>query len=151
MHSHLCTAPDEIDRLRGKAPKDALPDAATSDGCHGDFLEHRGRRREMGEQRIPHWRAVAVAAAFAASLAACGGGTGDAGPPGPPGVSGPSAPASTPGTGPPPTGVTINVGSNALTDTTAINANAKAWADLQPTVTITSVSVAGPPVVRFTV
>ena len=44
-----------------------------------------------------------------------------------------------------------SVGSNGLTNPDAIAANAAGWADLQPTVTITSVTIASPPVVKFTV
>ena len=44
-----------------------------------------------------------------------------------------------------------SVGSNALTNPDAITTNAQAWANLQPTVTITSVTIASPPVVSFTV
>ena len=105
----------------------------------------------MGKQRIPHWMSVAVAMAFAAALAACGGDNGAAGPAGPPGGQGPAGPPGPPG---PPgngaAGATV-VGSNALTDPDAIQANAAAWADLKPTVTITGVTIASPPVLRFTV
>ena len=41
----------------------------------------------------------------------------------------------------------VSVGSNALTNTDAINTNAQAWSDMQPTVTITGVTIASPPVV----
>jgi OmcA/MtrC family decaheme c-type cytochrome len=43
------------------------------------------------------------------------------------------------------------VGSNALTNASAIQANADAWAQLEPTVTVTGVTIASPPVVKFTV
>ncbi len=45
----------------------------------------------------------------------------------------------------------VNVGSNALTNTDAITTNAQAWADMQPTVTVTGVTIASPPVVTFSV
>ena len=109
----------------------------------------------MGKQRIPHWLAVAAAAVIAASLAGCGGDGGEAGPAGPPGPAGPAGPPGTPGApgapGTPGGGGTTSVGSNALTNPDAIATNAQAWADLQPTVTITGVTIASPPVVNFTV
>ena len=105
----------------------------------------------MGKQRTPHWLACAVAALLAGSIAGCGGGDGAAGPAGPAGAQGPAGPAGPPGTpGAGGAGAT-GVGSNALTNTAAIQANAQAWADLQPTVTITGVTIASPPVVSFTV
>ena len=109
----------------------------------------------MDKQRTPSWIAGAVAAVLAISLAGCGGGdSGPAGPAGPPGPPGAAGPPGTPGTGtPPPSGAsgTFNVGSNTLTDAAAIQANADAWAALTPTVTITGVTIASPPVVSFTV
>jgi hypothetical protein len=106
----------------------------------------------MGRRGLPYWLAVAVATVIAASVAGCGGDGGPAGPAGPPGPAGPGGPPGTPGTpGAPGGSGTSNVGSNALTDPTAIATNAQAWANLQPTVTITSVTVASPPVVKFTV
>src|SRR6476619_5789337 len=113
---------------------------------------HLGRRTAMGRQRRTSWLAVAVATVMAASLAGCGGDGGPAGPAGPPGPAGPAGPPGTPGTpAVPGGGGTSNVGSNALTDPTAITANAQAWAELQPTVTITNVTIASPPVVSFIV
>ncbi|HEY2188276.1 MAG TPA: OmcA/MtrC family decaheme c-type cytochrome, partial [Caldimonas sp.] len=112
----------------------------------------------MGEQRILHWPGFFAAAVLAASLAGCGGGdtgatgaTGDTGPAGSPGAQGPAGPAGP--SGPPGAGAAgaTNVGSNALTNTGAISANAQAWAALQPTVTVTSVTINSPPVVKFTV
>jgi len=106
----------------------------------------------MGRRGVPYWLAVAVATVIAASLSACGGGGGEAGPAGPPGPSGPAGPPGTPGTPAAPGGSgASNVGSNALTDPTAIATNAQAWAELQPTVTITNVTIASPPVVSFMV
>ena len=106
----------------------------------------------MGWRRLPYWLALALATVMAASLAGCGGDGGPAGPAGPPGPAGPAGPPGTPGTpGAPGGSGTSNVGSNALTDPTAITTNAQAWAELQPTVTITNVTIASPPVVSFTV
>jgi len=115
---------------------------------------HLLRRTTMGKQRTPRWIAGVVAAILAASIAGCGGGdSGPAGPAGPQGPSGPSGPPGNPGT---PGGGgggsgTTNVGSNTLTNPAAIQANADAWAELQPAVTITKVTIASPPVVDFTV
>ena len=98
----------------------------------------------MGKQRTPRWIAGVVAAILAASIAGCGGGdSGPAGPAGPQGPSGPSGPPGNPGT---PGGGgggsgTTNVGSNTLTNPAAIQANADAWAELQPAVTITKVTI----------
>jgi len=112
----------------------------------------------MAKQRIPNWLALVVAGMLAASLAGCGGGdTGPSGPAGPPGAAGPPGPAGP--SGPPGAGGgggsggsgATNVGSNALTNTDAITANAQAWADLQATVTVTGVTIASPPVVTFSV
>ena len=108
----------------------------------------------MDKQRTPRWIAGVVAAILAASIAGCGGGdSGPAGPAGPPGSSGPPGPGGPPGGGGGGGGGsgTTNVGSNALTNPAAIQANADVWANLQPTVTITKVSIASPPVVDFTV
>ncbi len=106
----------------------------------------------MDRQRTPLWVAGIVASILAASLAGCGGGdSGPAGPAGPTGPTGPTGPPGNPGTpGGGGTG-TVNVGSNALTNPAAIQANAEAWADLQPTITVTGVTIASPPVVSFTV
>jgi len=106
----------------------------------------------MGRRVLPFWLAVAAATAIATSLAGCGGDGGPAGPAGPPGPAGPAGPPGTPGTpGAPGGGGASNVGSNTLTDPTAIATNAQAWAELQPTVTITNVTIASPPVVSFMV
>ncbi|HSC64866.1 MAG TPA: OmcA/MtrC family decaheme c-type cytochrome [Caldimonas sp.] len=45
----------------------------------------------------------------------------------------------------------VNVPSNALTNVDAIKTGAEEWANLEPTVTITSVTIASPPVVTFSV
>jgi OmcA/MtrC family decaheme c-type cytochrome len=110
----------------------------------------------MAKRQLRYWLAVAVATVLAVSLSGCGGDGGPAGPAGPPGPPGPAGPPGNPGT---PGGGgggsggsgTTNVGSNGLTNTDAINANAQAWANLQPTVTITGVTIASPPVISFTV
>ena len=110
----------------------------------------------MVKQRSPHWLAVAVATVIAVSLPGCGGSdggpAGPAGPPGPPGPAGPPGAPGAPGApGTPGGGGTTSVGSNTLTNPDAIATNAQAWADLQPTVTVTGVTIASAPVVNFTV
>jgi len=110
----------------------------------------------MGTRRVRLWLAFGVGALCVAALGACGGGDSNpAGPAGPPGPEGPPGSPGTPGTpgspGSPGSSGTTTVGSNTLTDPTAIMANAQAWADLRPTVTITNVTIAGAPVVSFTV
>jgi OmcA/MtrC family decaheme c-type cytochrome len=106
----------------------------------------------MGKQVIAHWLALAGAVTLAATIAACGGGdTGAAGPAGPPGDPGAAGPAGPPGTPSTAGAGVVSVGSNALTNTAAIQTNAQAWSDLQPTVTITGVTIASPPVVTFNV
>ena len=106
----------------------------------------------MGKQPIPRWLTLLTAATLTVAMSACGGNdTGAAGPGGTTGAPGPSGP---PGPAGPPGGSAanaINVGSNALTNPDAINANAQVWSDLQTTVTITGVTIASPPVVSFTV
>lgn len=82
---------------------------------------------------------AAFVAAGVMALAGCGGGDkGDAG------QAGPQGPAGPPG----PSGATVTVASNAAP---ATQASAAAWAALAPKVTVTSVTIASPPVVRFTV
>jgi OmcA/MtrC family decaheme c-type cytochrome len=106
----------------------------------------------MDNKRTPLWVAGIVAAILAATLSACG--SGDSGPAGPAGPSGPSGPSGPPGNpGNPGSGGsgTVNVPSNGLTNPDAIAAAAAVWADLQPTVTITSVTIHSPPVVNFMV
>ncbi|MFI4931594.1 MAG: hypothetical protein ACHP83_15225, partial [Burkholderiales bacterium] len=90
---------------------------------------------------------AALVAAMATLIAGCGGGTGDAGPTGPagpPGSSGATGPAGPPG----PAGGVVTIASNA---TPATDASAAAWAALVPKATVTSVTIASPPVVNFTV
>jgi len=94
---------------------------------------------------------AASAAAVAVLIAGCGGGTGDAGPQGPAGPAGPPGQDGQPGA-PGVSGVSVvNVGSNAATNTSVIAANAAAWEQLEPIVTVTGVTIASPPVVSFTV
>jgi len=94
---------------------------------------------------------AALVAAMATLIAGCGGGTGDTGPQGPagpPGQTGSTGPAGPPGL----SGITaVNVGRNSETNTSVITANAAAWEQLQPIVTVTSVTIASPPVVNFSV
>ena len=106
----------------------------------------------MSRRQLPYWLAIALATVIAASLGGCGGDTGSAGPAGPTGPAGPPGAPGTPGTpGTPGGSGTSSVGSNTLTNPDAIAANAAAWADMQPTVTITGVTIASPPVIKFTV
>jgi OmcA/MtrC family decaheme c-type cytochrome len=85
------------------------------------------------------------------ALAGCGGGSGSAGPEGPPGATGPSGPPGPAGPGGAGGSAVTSVGSNALTNAGAIATNAAAWAALEPTVTVTRVAIASPPVVDFQV
>jgi OmcA/MtrC family decaheme c-type cytochrome len=105
----------------------------------------------MRKQQASRWITTILGIVLAATLAACGGGDGDTGPAGPPGGEGPQGPAGPPGTPGNAVPGAVSVGSNALTDADAIQANADAWAALKPTVTITGVTIASPPVVNFTV
>jgi len=110
------------------------------------------------------WMGWIASGLMAAMLAACGGNgdtgpqgpngpagptgpTGPAGPAGPTGPAGPAGPSGPPGT----VGATFFVGSNSLTNASAIAVNAAAWEALEPSVTINSVTIASPPVVNFTV
>jgi OmcA/MtrC family decaheme c-type cytochrome len=88
------------------------------------------------------------------ALAGCGGDDGAAGPAGAPGADGPAGPAGPVGPPGPPgsdAGGVFTVGSNSLTNETAIAAAAQAWASLEADITVTSVTVASPPVVEFSV
>jgi OmcA/MtrC family decaheme c-type cytochrome len=82
-------------------------------------------------------------------LVGCGGGSGDAGPTGPAGPEGPPGQSGQPGT--PGVSGTSVVNMTRSSSPTVIAANAAVWEALEPTVTVTSVTVASPPVVRFTV
>ena len=79
---------------------------------------------------------------FIAALVVAGCGSGDTGPAG---AQGPAGPPGPPGTTP---GAVVTIPSNA---TPATDAAAAAWAALAPQVTVTSVTIASPPVVNFTV
>ena len=92
-----------------------------------------------------------ASAAIALVLIGCNGksgATGANGANGPAGPAGPAGPGTPGGSGA--SGV-VNVGSNAITNTTAIEAQAAAWKDLQPTVTVTGITIASAPVVTFKV
>ncbi len=106
----------------------------------------------MGMFKHRSWLALLATGVIAAALSGCGG---DSGPAGPAGSQGPTGPAGPPGQQGDPGSAggagTTSVGSNALTNTAAIASNAAAWRDLQPTVTVNSVTIAGKPVVNFTV
>jgi OmcA/MtrC family decaheme c-type cytochrome len=99
--------------------------------------------------RFRGWQALAGAFIAAVALAGCGGSNGDAGPAGPTGPQGPTGPSGPPGSSG--SAGVLDVGSNTLTNTSAVQANADSWAQLEPTITVSSVSVASPPVVTFTV
>ncbi len=108
----------------------------------------------MGMIKTRSWLALAAAGLIAVSLSGCGGNDGDpgaAGPAGPPGPAGPAGPGGA--SGPPGSsgGAAMTVGSNATTNATAVAANAAAWSALEPTVTVSSVAIASPPVVNFSV
>jgi len=101
------------------------------------------------------WLTLVATGLVAAVLTACGG-SGDPGATGPGGPTGPTGPAGPAGpTGPTGTGTSntvVNVGSNTLSNTSAINANAAAWAALEPEVKVTGVVINNSaPVVSFTV
>jgi OmcA/MtrC family decaheme c-type cytochrome len=116
-------------------------------GFRASRFDLRGTTMVNNFVRLWHTSAIVIALA----LAGCGGGSGEAGPQGAPGPGLPGQP------GPP--GIpgangasgSFVVGSNALTNTSAIQANAAAWAELEPTVTVTGVTIASPPVVSFRV
>ena len=100
------------------------------------------------------WLTLVAAGVIAATLSGCGGDDGAAGPAGPAGATGPAGPAGPAGpTGPAgSSGDKFTVGSNALTNASAIAENAAAWAALEATVTINGVTIANAaPVVNFTV
>jgi OmcA/MtrC family decaheme c-type cytochrome len=110
------------------------------------------------KNRIP-WRGGIAAGCLLAlmALAGCGGNDGATGPQGPAGAdgadgaTGPAGPPGVPGAPGAPGGSSVSVGSNAVTNSTVISSQAEAWAALQPTVAVTSVTIASPPVVNFTV
>ena len=90
------------------------------------------------------WTSIVAAALL---VAACGGGSGDAGPTGQTGATGPAGPAGPAGPQGP-SGTVVTIASNATPATTAQQA---AWSALAPKVTVSSVTIASPPVVNFTV
>ncbi len=104
-----------------------------------------------------NWLALAAISLAALTLSGCGGSDGAAGPAGPAGATGAAGAAGPAGpTGPSGStgssgGSSLAVGTNALNNASAISANAAAWAAMEPTVTISSVTIASPPVVNFTV
>jgi len=92
---------------------------------------------------------AASVAAVATLIAGCGGGTGDTGPQGeqgPPGQTGQPGQPGAPGVS-----GTSAVNMTRSTNPTVIAANAAVWETLEPTITVTGVTIASPPVVRFTV
>ena len=98
----------------------------------------------MDKKNCSTWFGIVAAGILATALSGCGG-SGDTGPAG---AVGPAGPAGPPGAS---SGNVINVGSNAATNATVINANAAAWEALEPTVTVSSVAIASPPEVNFSV
>ncbi len=101
-----------------------------------------------------HWLALLAASLVAVALSGCGGSDGAAGPAGATGAAGatgpagPTGPSGSTGAG---GGSSFAVGTNALTNPSAIATNAAAWAAMVPTVTVNSATIASPPVVTFTV
>lgn len=85
------------------------------------------------------------------ALAGCGGGddgaAGPAGAPGPAGPAGPTGPAGPAGPAAPTPSNAVNVGSNAA----PTSASKAAWAALKPQITVSSVTIASAPVVKFSV
>src|SRR4051812_32874711 len=87
---------------------------------------HLGRVA-MGNRRTSRWMALVAMALISATLYGCGGSDGSTGPAGPPGPAGGDGGTGAPGpAGPPGTagGAATAVGSNALTNASAITANA---------------------------
>lgn len=109
----------------------------------------------MFRLRNRSWLALAAAGLMAATLAGCGGGddgaTGPAGPAGPTGATGATGPAGPTGASGTSGATVTTVSSNTLTNASAIQTAAAAWADLQPTIKVNSVAISGKPVVKFTV
>jgi len=97
-------------------------------------------------RRNPLWTKLAAASLLSIAIAGCGGGSDGA--PGATGATG--AAGATGATGPAGANLvgTVNLGSNTATPTA--NATA-AWAAVAPQVTVSSVSIASPPVVNFSV
>jgi OmcA/MtrC family decaheme c-type cytochrome len=102
----------------------------------------------MNKMRLRPWIGLVGAGVLAAVIAGCGGSSGDTGPQGPAGPQGPQGPTGPAG----PAGGTgaITIASNSATPTEATTA---VWKALTPQVDPASISVtiASPPVVKFTV
>ncbi len=98
---------------------------------------------------------LGLVAAIISTLAGCGGGGGSDGAPGATGATGATGAAATA------TGVTVPAGTALVSTSTAVafasnatpasSESLTAWKALQPTATLTSISIASPPVVKFTV
>ena len=104
--------------------------------------------RAGGYRASSRWALFALAGVLAAAIAGCGGSDGSVGPTGAAGPAGPTGPTGPSG----PPGVSgasvVTIPSNAAP---ATDASAAAWAALAPKATVTSVTIASPPVVNFTV
>jgi OmcA/MtrC family decaheme c-type cytochrome len=106
----------------------------------------------MEKKKTRNWIGLIAAGVVATLVAGCGGGdTGATGPAGEAGATGPAGPAGPSGTPGASGSSAVNVGSNTLTNTSAITTNAAQWAALEPTVTVTAVTIASAPVVSFKV
>jgi OmcA/MtrC family decaheme c-type cytochrome len=103
--------------------------------------------------RNGRWHALAASGLIAIALTGCGGGGSDgaAGPAGPAGATGGTGATGPTGPVGPGGGANVAVGSNGVSNTSVITANAAAWSTLQPTVAVSGVTIASPPVVSFTV
>jgi len=104
--------------------------------------------RAGGYRATSRWALFAIAGLLAAAIAGCGGSDGAVGPTGATGPQGPAGPGGATGPVGPAGGNSFFVASNA---TPATDAAAAAWAALAPKATVTSVTIASPPVVNFTV
>ena len=100
----------------------------------------------MKNRRTPLWTKLATASLLSIAIAGCGGGsdgaTGATGAAGAAGATGATGPAGANLV------ATVNLGSNTAAPTAAA---AAAWAAVAPQVTVSSVSIASPPVVNFSV
>ncbi|MEI8162618.1 MAG: OmcA/MtrC family decaheme c-type cytochrome [Betaproteobacteria bacterium] len=98
---------------------------------------------------------LGLVAAIISTLAGCGGGGGSDGAPGATGATGATGAAATA------TGVTVPAGTALVSTSTAVafasnatpasSESLAAWKALEPTIAVTSISIASPPVVKFTV
>ncbi len=103
----------------------------------------------MNKNTYRPWLGLVAAGLLAIALSGCGGSdSGPAGPTGTGGATGPTGPAGPPGPIGPGGASFVTVASNAAP---ATDAAAAAWAALAPQVTVTSVTISGPPVVDFKV